>query len=75
MQRQQTAATELAKRKFFIPAARTLMGAIYDSKYLSNANLVNTAELVKVLEDDRDVQCLSVAGRDAVSTHRSLGHV
>lgn len=46
---------ELAKRRFFIPAARTLMGAIYDSKYLSNANLVNTAELVKLLEDNRDV--------------------
>lgn len=55
VQRQQGAAMELAKRKFFIPAARTLMGAIYDSKYLSNANLVNTAELIKLLEDNRDV--------------------
>ncbi len=58
VRREQMAAQELARRKFFIPAARTLMGAIYDCKYLMSTNLAAATDLVKVLEDVRDVPIL-----------------
>ena len=56
VQKQQTMALELAERKFFIPAARMLMSAIYDARYLNSADLVATTDLCKLLEGNRDVK-------------------
>lgn len=59
IQRQQLEAAELADRKFFIPAVRTLMGAMYDAKYLQSSmkgkeGLSSHAEIIKILEINRD---------------------
>lgn len=56
IKKQQTQALELARRKFFIPAARLLMSAIYDAKYLkSSSQSAAYDELIKTLERHRDV--------------------
>lgn len=56
IKRQQAQALELTKRKFFIPAARLLMSALYDAKYLkSSSPSAACDELIKALERHRDV--------------------
>lgn len=60
VQKQQGQSLELAKRKFFIPAARMLMSAIYDSRYLNASHLSSSDELVKLLDVNRDVTILPV---------------
>lgn len=54
MKKQQAEAFELARRKFFIPAARNLMDAYYTSHHLKTSNLA-TNDLSQVLESSRDV--------------------
>lgn len=56
IQKQQSHALDLARKKFFIPAARMIMGAIYDSRYLRDAQLAASSELAKLLEANRDVR-------------------
>lgn len=56
VQKQQSQAIELAKRRFFIPAVRTLMGAIYDARYLHSTQMIATGDLTKLLEANRDVR-------------------
>ena len=64
IQRQQAQALELARKKFFIPASRMIMGAVYDSRYLRDAQLAASAELAKALETNRDVRRSEWGGVD-----------
>ena len=56
LQRGQEASLDLANRKFFVPAARSLMDSLYDARYLQKT--VNTADLMEVLEANRVVNVI-----------------
>lgn len=45
----------LSERKFFIPAARLLMSAIYDARYVTSGQLADSSDICKILESSRNV--------------------
>lgn len=60
MQKQQALALQIAARKFFIPATRTLMSAVYDARYLNSTQNSPATDLIKALESNRDVLFLGL---------------